>query len=224
MSEGLLAFNHYKSCLPSAVFGLHTSVSVLSSIKRWVKEAIKVSSNSTAAALIEEHTPLIAAAWRRLERLLTEFHNEIRGTATVRKNELPVLPVEIYPPKLFDPKDPDSEVIALKRALPLEAGRIAAAEAYAKVSYTNDEPANESVVCYGVIGVPLRLIQLAKSVNQAKDELRAAIAPLAQVVTPLPVSSTGVSLVLPNGVKLEFHGELGSEQMQSLVTAASRLP
>ena len=45
-----------------------------------------------------------------------------------------------------------------------------------------------------------------------------------QVVTPLPVSSTGVSLVLPNGVKLEFHGELGSEQMQSLVTAASRLP
>lgn len=44
-----------------------------------------------------------------------------------------------------------------------------------------------------------------------------------QVVTPLPVSSTGVSLVLPNGVKLEFHGDLGSDQVSSLVAAASRL-
>ena len=44
-----------------------------------------------------------------------------------------------------------------------------------------------------------------------------------QVMTPSPVSSTGVSLVLPNGVRLEFGGELGSEQMHSLVTAASRL-
>lgn len=44
-----------------------------------------------------------------------------------------------------------------------------------------------------------------------------------QVVTPLPVSSTGVSLVLPNGVRLEFGGDLGSEQMQSRVTAANSL-
>jgi len=44
-----------------------------------------------------------------------------------------------------------------------------------------------------------------------------------QVVTPCPVSPTGVSLVLPNGVRLEFGGELRSEQMHSLVEAASRL-
>ncbi len=44
-----------------------------------------------------------------------------------------------------------------------------------------------------------------------------------RVVTPPPVSSTGVSLVLPNGVRLEFGGEFGSEQMHSLVEAASRL-
>ena len=44
-----------------------------------------------------------------------------------------------------------------------------------------------------------------------------------QVVTPSSVSPTGVSLVLPNGVRLEFGGELGSEQVSSLVAAASRL-
>ncbi len=44
-----------------------------------------------------------------------------------------------------------------------------------------------------------------------------------QVVTPSRVSPTGVSLVLPNGVKLEFQGDLRSEQMHSLVEAASRL-
>jgi hypothetical protein len=43
-----------------------------------------------------------------------------------------------------------------------------------------------------------------------------------QVVTPSPVSSTGVSLVLPNGVRLEFGGELSSEQMHFVIEAASR--
>lgn len=37
------------------------------------------------------------------------------------------------------------------------------------------------------------------------------------------VPSSVVSLVLPNGVRLEFGGELRSEQMHSLVTAASKL-
>ena len=32
-----------------------------------------------------------------------------------------------------------------------------------------------------------------------------------------------VSVVLPNGVRLEFHGELGVEQLTALVTAASAL-
>ena len=41
------------------------------------------------------------------------------------------------------------------------------------------------------------------------------------VVTP--AAAAGLSLVLPNGVRLEFHRELGSEQMNALVTAASRL-
>ena len=44
-----------------------------------------------------------------------------------------------------------------------------------------------------------------------------------QVVTPSPVASSVVSLVLPNGVRLEFGGDLGSEQLHSLVTAAGCL-
>ncbi len=51
---------------------------------------------------------------------------------------------------------------------------------------------------------------------------RKRVSDFVQVVTPSPVSPTGVSLVLPNGVRLEFGGELGSEQMHSLIAAASR--
>lgn len=34
----------------------------------------------------------------------------------------------------------------------------------------------------------------------------------------------GLSLVLPNGVRLEWHGEPGPEQVEALVQTASRLP
>jgi len=43
-----------------------------------------------------------------------------------------------------------------------------------------------------------------------------------RVVTPAQPS--GVSLILPNGVRLECHTELGPEQLEALVLAASRLP
>lgn len=39
-----------------------------------------------------------------------------------------------------------------------------------------------------------------------------------------PARPSGVSLVLPNGMRLECHGELGPEQLEALVLAASRLP
>jgi hypothetical protein len=38
-----------------------------------------------------------------------------------------------------------------------------------------------------------------------------------------PSRPLGMSLVLPNGVRLEWHGDLGSEQLEALVLTASRL-
>mgnify|MGYP001821787157 FL=1 len=38
-----------------------------------------------------------------------------------------------------------------------------------------------------------------------------------------PARPMGMSLVLPNGVRLEWHGDLGSEQLEALVLTASRL-
>jgi len=38
-----------------------------------------------------------------------------------------------------------------------------------------------------------------------------------------PSRPLGMSLVLPNGVRLEWHGELGPEQLEALVLTASRL-
>lgn len=52
----------------------------------------------------------------------------------------------------------------------------------------------------------------------------AASSPSGFVRVIAPARPSGVSLVLPNGVRLECHGELGSEQLEALVLAASRLP
>jgi len=38
-----------------------------------------------------------------------------------------------------------------------------------------------------------------------------------------PARPPGMSLVLPNGVRLEWHGDLGPEQLEALVLTASRL-
>jgi hypothetical protein len=38
-----------------------------------------------------------------------------------------------------------------------------------------------------------------------------------------PARPMGMSLVLPNGVRLEWHGDLGSEQLEALILTASRL-
>ncbi len=38
-----------------------------------------------------------------------------------------------------------------------------------------------------------------------------------------PARPLGMSLVLPNGVRLEWHGDLGPEQLEALVLTASRL-
>jgi hypothetical protein len=39
-----------------------------------------------------------------------------------------------------------------------------------------------------------------------------------------PARPLGMSLVLPNGVRLEWQGDLGPEQLEALVLTASRLP
>ena len=39
-----------------------------------------------------------------------------------------------------------------------------------------------------------------------------------------PTRPLGLSLVLPNGIRLEWHGDLGAEQLEAVVLTASRLP
>lgn len=39
-----------------------------------------------------------------------------------------------------------------------------------------------------------------------------------------PARPLGMSLVLPNGVRLEWHGDLRPEQLEALILTASRLP
>jgi len=133
--------------------------------------------------LIEKHKPLIAERWRRLEKLLAEFRLVLEESQTPALNALPIAPIEIYPAALEEIKHDDGRtetiVTDLKKALPMHQGRRKAIDALTNVFYEGDEKANTIVRCYGVIGAPMHVIRMAKQINQAKSELRDAIAPVA---------------------------------------------
>lgn len=52
---------------------------------------------------------------------------------------------------------------------------------------------------------------------------RKTVPDFVQVATPSSIQAAGLSLLLPNGIRLEFHGALEPEQMHSLIAAASSL-
>jgi hypothetical protein len=59
--------------------------------------------------------------------------------------------------------------------------------AYASIDYGNDDDANVSIVCLGVIGVSADVLERAVAVNAAKAELRTVCAPLSRITMRVPV-------------------------------------
>lgn len=132
--------------------------------------------------LLEKHKPIIAERWRRLDELMKTFYGEFQQEPTGK--EVAIEPVAVYPAKTVPGEkrhqddEPDPVVIGFEKTITGRRGRKLAADAYAKLTYDDDDKTNKSIKCYGIVGAPMRLIKLAQQVNQAKDEFKDAIAPI----------------------------------------------
>lgn len=150
----------------------------------------------TIEQLIHEHKEHIAARLRELQRLLATFSLEVHNSAQPQPGELPVGPITVYR-ATFEPRDDDPQKTSIVRfkALDAAASRLAAADALGKIEYELEEKKNRSVQCYGVMGVPLRLILDAQRINQAKDALKEAIKPVSKHQVRIPGENTKRQLV-----------------------------
>ena len=135
-------------------------------------------------ALLEEHRETVAAAWRKLERIVKRFER-LLVKERQPKNELPIGPVRVWPPRLTRVSTKDAalgktpELIGFKKPVAPKRGLALAAAAFGELEHQGDEKDSRSVRCYGAIGVPMRLIREAEKVNLVKDEFREALKPLA---------------------------------------------
>jgi hypothetical protein len=129
--------------------------------------------------LIATHKDNIAGRLRELQRLVKAFSLELKQSTGTQQGEVPVRPVVVYAPITEPSEDPREPIFRGFKTLRTDASRRAAAEAYSQLDYLDEQLPNQSLKCYGIVGVPRRLINLAKRINTAKDELREAIAPVA---------------------------------------------
>lgn len=129
--------------------------------------------------LIAAHKDNIARHLREVQRLVRAFSLEIMQSTGTQKGAVPVRPVVIFEPLIEPSENPREPIFQGFKTLRTDASRRAVADAYSQLDYLDEQLPNQTLKCYGIVGVPRRLINLAKRINTAKDELREAIAPVA---------------------------------------------
>lgn len=75
--------------------------------------------------------------------------------------------------------------IANEASQPVAIGYVC--DAYTQIDYAVDDEVNETRAFLGVVGVASHVLERARTVNRAKDELRAAVAPIARVRMRIPI-------------------------------------
>lgn len=144
------------------------------------------SEQQSTQALIEATLPAVAERLGALKDHLERFRTELKSAIDGRhRQELQADPVVVY---CFTADPPlgaaDSFGRRLRhrftdfRRLDRDASTEEALDALTRITYEHDELANRSPICCGFIGVPERLIVEAQRINQDKDRLRTAFAPL----------------------------------------------
>ena len=174
--------------------------------------------------LVEKHKDAIATRLREVERLVAAFSQEIRVATGTKKGELPVRPVVVYEAVTRpDASSRELQIVGFN-ALRTAPSRRAAAAAYQQLEYREGDVVNQSVKCYGFVGVPRRLIHQAKRINRAKDELREAIAPVANRRIRIPgKDATGKRTVLVRELTTVILRQIQSSSI-NLLAAYRELP
>ncbi len=138
----------------------------------------KLMRESKTEALVARHIGPITTALRHLETLLTRFGMDLAQEAN---------PAVVFEP-LFSAKD--GEAISGYRELGAGSSRRHATEALLQIDYGVEDKANQSIKCYGALGVPKRLINEAIIINRAKSEFKDAMQAVARKRVRVTVKGT----------------------------------
>lgn len=146
--------------------------------RRSSSKLIKV---DAARSLIEEHRDLILERLHAVESGAKRFSETIASSALPAKGLIPIRPIAVFK-ALGDPGGVDGERTAADyRELDANASRLAAADAFSDFDYEHEDARNQSPKCFGVVGAPAYVMEEARHLNYAKDELKAAIQPISNL-------------------------------------------
>lgn len=115
--------------------------------------------------LIAENIDPIAGTLRQLQRLLSTFAKALAQTAS---------PAVVFEP-VIDSSATSSDVVTGYRELSARLSRQRAIEAFAQINYDIEDEVNQSIKCYGALGVSRRLISDVLIINRAKSEFKDAL-------------------------------------------------
>lgn len=132
-----------------------------------------------ARVLIEDHGDLILERLHAVESAAKHFSQTIASSALPAKGLLPIQPIQVFEPVGVG-TDPGSPPTRYKTLSPT-ASRIAAADAFSAFEYEHQDARNQSPKCYGVVGAPNYVLDEARRLNHAKDDLKAAVHPISNL-------------------------------------------
>lgn len=136
-----------------------------------------------ARALIDNHGDLILERLNAVENSAKSFSQTIATSALPAKGLLPIRPIQVFKPLGdIDPRNLKSETTPPRyQTLSPTASRFAAAEAFSTFEYEHESTRNQSPKCFGVLGAPHYVLDQARHLNHAKDDLKAAIQPISNL-------------------------------------------
>ena len=136
-----------------------------------------------ARELIEAHGDLILERLHAVETSAKSFSQTIANSALPVKGMLPIRPIQVFKPlSNIEPTDPLSQTSPPRyQTLSPNASRLGAASAFSAFDYEHEDVRNQSPKCFGVVGAPNYVLDQARQLNHAKDDLKAALQPISNL-------------------------------------------
>ncbi|MCH9674382.1 MAG: hypothetical protein K0U93_23285 [Gammaproteobacteria bacterium] len=136
-----------------------------------------------ARELVEAHSDLILERLHAVETAAKSFSLTIASSALPAKGLLPIRPIQVFKPlSNVEPTDSLSQTNPPRyQTLSPNASRIAAANVFSEFDYEHEDVRNQSPKCFGVIGAPNYVLEQARQLNHAKDDLKAAFLPISNL-------------------------------------------
>lgn len=132
-----------------------------------------------ARELIDLYGDLILERLHAVETSAKGFSHTIASSALPARGLLPIRPIQVFEPiAARGGQAPESDNTRYKK-LSTDRSRLVAADAFSAFDYEHETERNRSLKCVGVVGAPTYVLEQARQLNHAKDDLKAALQPIA---------------------------------------------